>query len=180
MAKNIIGSVSIAPNGMLYTSGNISNSQSALQGSNFNFNTFSFVFGTGSTLSSGAYQIQDWYLNTLTITASGSYNLTLNGGVDNNPFGTALAFTAIKLIIVSMSTTDFVNNFVQVGPQNTTSAAQLGFGGTGAQAYFTCYGTLVLPGPAAGWTVNSTSASKLPIVNNSSGSLTVQVFVAGV
>lgn len=144
-----------------------------------------FVNGSGTTLLNGALQGDNWYLNQLTIAGSGSYNLTLNGGSDKDPSGAALAFTAITLVMIAITAINGASyvpdgtDYLKVGPNGVTNAAQLWFGGTGSGQYETVYWQAFHPGPAAGWTVNSTTASLLPIANPGSNSITCAVLVIG-
>ena len=161
------------------------NSVLQINGNGFTCPGVSVVNGSGTTLSNGSLQANNWYLNTLTINGSSSYNLTLNGGSDKDPGGVALAFTKIKLVamsITNIATATVIPNgvdYLQIGPQGVANAAQLWFGGTTAAVYETMYWQTFHPGPAAGWTVNSTTASLLPIVNPGSNAITVAVLVVG-
>lgn len=142
-----------------------------------------WVNGTGAVLSNGSLQSNNWYLNTLTITAGGSYNLNLNGGSDKDPSGTALAFTAITLVLIAITaiagstTAPNAVDFLKVGPNAVASAAQLWFGGTGAGMYESVYWQSFHPGPAAGWTVGA--GSLLPIANPGANNITCAVLVIG-
>jgi hypothetical protein len=181
MASAISGTIGFNVQSVQYLAGNLANSQSQLNaaGSSFNFASYGLTTGSGTVLLNGSLQVTDWYLNTLTIANGVTYSFNFSGGSDKNPFGTTLAFTKIRLIIVSLATVDYAANFVAVGPQAVANSAQLGFGGTGATAYWTLYSTMIFAAPAAGWTVNNTTASIFPINNTSAVSQTVQLFVAG-
>jgi hypothetical protein len=180
MAATITGTAGLAVQGMQYLLNDITQGQSALtQSGQFNLANYGLTYGTGAVLSNGLVPVNDWYLNSFSLATATAKNVVLNGGADANPFGVALAFTKVKLIIVSISVVDLLNNFGTIGPQGVTSAAQLCFGGTGATAYATFFGPTIFCGGAAGWTTNSTSASILPVNNTSSGTLVFQLFIAG-
>lgn len=137
-------------------------------------------YGTDTVLdSAGAIPCNDWYDEIRTVTATSNISITLNGGADTNPFGTALAFTKIKYVLIAIITTPTGIIFANVGPTNVSNTAQLWFGGTGATAYEQVYWRAEHAGPAAGWTTNSTTASIFYIANPGGASLSVGVFIAG-
>lgn len=145
----------------------------------------SIVNGSASTLKGGALQADDWYTNSLVIAGGATYSLNLNGGTDKDPAGTALAFTAIKAVVIAITaiagSTVCPNgvDYLEVGPAGVVDAAQLWFGGVAADDYEQVYWQAFHPGPAAGWTVTPATAMLLPIKNPGANAITCAVLVIG-
>lgn len=141
--------------------------------------------GSPGSLSNGALQSKNWFLGEITIAGGSTVNFAFNGGSYNDPSGAALAMTAVTLVALSIvaiagqTTVPDGTDYLEVGPQGVSDAAQLWFGGTGATCYETVYWQSFHPGPAAGWTVNSSTAQLLPIKNPGSNSITCALLVIG-
>lgn len=138
------------------------------------------AYGTGASLTSaGAIQINDWYSKLASIGATTTLTISLNGGADANPFGTALAFTALKFLVIAVMGADGAK-VVRVGPQNVANSAQLWFGGTGAQAYEQVYFSTMKVGALAGWTITAATAMNFNIHNPGASAVSVAILLGGV
>lgn len=140
------------------------------------------AYGTAATYTAAgnALLVNDWYTNTLTIAGSGSYNLNFNGSSpDLNPFGVALAWASVKMVIIAVQSPDGIN-VVRVGPNNVALAAALWFGAVTANVWSKVAFTSIWVAPPAGWPVVAATTCKLPIANPGATSVTVAVFAAGV
>jgi hypothetical protein len=88
------------------------------------------------------------------------------------------AFLTIRAIILVIKDPTSAKR-LRVGPQNVTNAAQLGFGGVGAQAYLEFDRFAILERIYTGWTVTPGTGDLLPINNPSGVSVDVAVWVLG-
>jgi hypothetical protein len=142
---------------------------------------FTISYGSGVVLDSNGFTpCNDWYVDTLSIAGSGTTSIDLSGSVSyKNPFGTTLAFTAIKYAFFGILAPDGAK-LARVGPQNVTNAAQLWFGGVGATCYETVYYRSEKLGPPAGWAITAATADLLPINNPGATTISVLVFIAGI
>jgi hypothetical protein len=132
---------------------------------------FSLTYGTGNL------QAQSWWSDKRTVAAGATDSIDLNG-VLTGPLGAAIAFTSVRAIVIAIDTPDGTK-LLRVGPQNVTNAAQLGFGGTGAQAYLETDTFCVLPRPYGGWALTAGTADLLPVKNPSAVSVDYYVWVIG-
>jgi hypothetical protein len=133
----------------------------------------------GFTLADGNsnLQAQDWYHTLVSLGTGSTTPIDLKGSA-LNPFGATINFVKVKLIIVSITAPDGVKK-LRVGPQNVANAAQLGFGGVGAQAYIETDTFCVLPSPYGGWAVTAGTADILPINNPSAVTVQFAAWVLG-
>lgn len=139
----------------------------------------------GSLSAAGALQSKNWCAEKLTISSSGSYSFCFNGGSDLDPSGAALAMTAVTLVMLAViaiagqTTVPDGADYLKLGPNAVSNAAQLWFGGAGSGMYETVYWQAWHVGPAAGWTVNSSTASLMPIANPGANAITAALLVIG-
>jgi hypothetical protein len=133
---------------------------------------FSLTYGTGNL------QAQSWWSDKRTVAAGATDSIDLNGGGLVGPLGAAVNFTNVKVVIIAIDTPDGVK-LLRVGPQGVANAAQLGFGGTGAQAYVETGTFCVLPRPYGGWAITPATADLLPVKNPSAVSVDYYVWVIG-
>lgn len=139
-----------------------------------------FVYGTGTSLLNGAVQVNDWHFAEYTINAGANLDIDLTGSTTyKNPFGTTLAFTAVKLVAVSVKSPDGAKS-VRVGPQNASNAFQGWHGGVGASNYDTVFTSARHVHMLAGWTVAAGTGDILRINNPGGSAVTIRVLIAGV
>jgi hypothetical protein len=132
---------------------------------------FSLTYGTGNL------QAQSWWSDKRTVAAGATDSIDLNGAL-TGPLGASVAFTSARVIIIAIDTPDGTK-LLRVGPQNVTNAAQLGFGGVGAQAYLETDTFCVLPRPYGGWTITPATADLLPVKNPTGVSIDYYVWILG-
>ena len=138
-----------------------------------------FTYGTGTVLNAaGRIEVNDWIRTRVTLAATTTVSVDLIGSAYQNPFGVNLAFTAIKAIFAVLVTPDGSKKF-RIGPQNVANAAQLCFGGVGAQAYIESCWYVPLIGPPAGWAITAGTADLLPLYNPGGSSIDVDLVVIG-
>ena len=126
-----------------------------------------------------AGQANEMYLDQLTIPAGGSVNIDLTGSTSyTNPFGETLAFTAVRLVLISVID-PASSKAVLVGPQGVTDAAQLWFGDVEATDYETVEDVSLHYRTTGGWTITNDSADLLPISNEGVADVEVAVLILG-
>jgi hypothetical protein len=138
-----------------------------------------FQYGTATTFSNGIILANDLYQAKKTIAGTSFVTIDLTGGSDKNYKGDALAFTAIKFVLLGVDQPDGTKAF-RVGPQNQSNAWQGWFGGVGAQAYDLEYWWLAKTGPSAGWAVTAGSADQFVLYNPGATSIDVNIAIVGV
>lgn len=134
------------------------------------------LYLTGGT---GAGQIDTFYAAQITIAASGSTTLDLNGSVTDQ-FGNSVAFLHVKAIMLVAAAGN--TNDCQIGPGASNPFAGPWSGTTpltsvspGETALWTKG-----QGSAAGWAVTASTGDIIKLANSSSGtSVTCTVYVAG-
>ncbi len=191
MAANISGTVYLSANAK-YDPGDTPPGQlDQLWTSSFAFENILLAYGNGTTLLNGALQVNDWYQDSLTITAGSYAHIDLNGGSQQNPFGVTLAFTKIKLVIVGLQGQDGTLHY-HIGPDAQSDPFIGWFDGTytdtgtglpivvGAESFSDEYGTFIKQSGAAGWAVTATTADLLYFKNPNASNITLDIFLAGV
>lgn len=153
-------------------------SSTFLLGQSFPTTFPTYNLGTGTALTGNVIQIADWYLNQATITSGTTLSINLNGGSDANPFGAALTWTKLKLVLISLVAPNGTNK-IQIGPQGVSNAAQLWFGGVTSVCVVDEYYTMFKAGPPAGWTITPATAMLFNIKNPNAGSVNVSILLGG-
>lgn len=126
--------------------------------------------GTGSS------QADKIFHDTRTLAASANEDLDLAAGI-NDPFGVALTFAKVKMIVIAAAPGN--TNNVVIKP-----AASNGFTGPfGAAAHTQTLppgGIYVATAPVSGWTVTASTGDLLNIANSGAGSsVTYDVIIVG-
>lgn len=113
-----------------------------------------------------ANQANNVYAATFSVSASGSTDLDLAGGL-TNALGASLTFTAIKAIYIEADSTN-TNNVVVGGDANAFNGP---LGGTTPTLTIPPGGAVLLTNPSAdGWTVTAGTGDVLQIANSGAGS----------
>jgi hypothetical protein len=133
----------------------------------------------GFNLADGTANLQakSWWHDKRTVLAGATDSIDLNGSL-TGPLGDAVNWTTVRLVIVAIESPDGTK-LLRVGPQNVANAAQLGFGGTGAQAYLETDTFAVLPRPYGGWAITPATADLLPVKNPSAVSVDYDIWIIG-
>jgi hypothetical protein len=133
-----------------------------------------FVLGNGT----GANQANEIWADTRTIAASGTEDIDLNGGV-SDIFGTAIAFTKIKALIVVADPTN-VNDVVIGGA--ASNAVSTIFGATTHTQKVKPGGMVAIVAPDAnGYGLTAGTADLLKVANSGAGSgVNYTIIVVGV
>ena len=133
---------------------------------------YSFTNGTG------ANQANMVFVDTRTLAASAAEDLDLSGTALTDAFGTAIAFTAIKAIIVKAAAAN--TNDVQVGGDASAGIASI-FGNVADFISVKPGGMFCVVAPnATGYALTATTADLLQITNSSSGTgVTYDIIIVG-
>lgn len=123
----------------------------------------------------GPGQAQSWWHDLRTVAAGATDSIDLAGSL-TGPFGVTVTAVKVKLILCVIDTPGSTK-YMRIGPQNVSNAAQLGFGGVGAQAYHQFSRVALLEDIDAGWTITAGSADLLPIKNQSAVEITYAIWV---
>lgn len=136
--------------GFIWTSGLLTASAAIGRGSGMPAGTCTFTDGTGVN------QANCVFLQALSITAGATATYDLKGGGGElDVLGQAMAMTAVKLVIVEV-TTPGSSTSLQFGPMNQANAAQLWFQATTANFYDTVMGRLYQEDTYTGWALDAT------------------------
>lgn len=136
---------------------------------NFDEVSIAFTFGTGNS------QVKEWFHDERTILAGANDDLDLSGAL-LNPFGTLIAGTRLKWILVDIEAPDGTKS-LRVGPQGVANAFQGWHGGVAAGNYNTVHRTMFLVEPYAGWAITATTGDILRINNPGAGSVTYRIWL---
>jgi hypothetical protein len=133
----------------------------------------------GVQLSYGAGDLQanKQYVARRTLAAAAYDLIDLAGGV-NDYKGAAIAFTKVKRIYLALVNPDGAKS-LRVGPQNQANAAQLGWGGVGAEASCEVFTELDWPHPYAGWAVTAGTGDILPVYNPGADPVEYAIWILG-
>jgi hypothetical protein len=145
----------------------------------FRLPNLALAYGAGTVLDNGRVQANDWFRGVVTIAATTTVTLDLIGSSRQNPWGVDLAFTSLRYVLAAVVNADGSKK-VRIGPQNTANAAQLWFGGVGAQAYDEECWRLEKFSPPAGWAVTAGTGDLFVLNNPGGSSIDVALLLAGV
>jgi hypothetical protein len=123
-----------------------------------------------------AGQAQAWWHDTRTVAAGVTDSIDLYGTAMQGPFGDNVQAVTVRAVIIAIQTPDGTKK-LQVGPQAVANAAQLWFGGTGAQAYATLTNFLAQFESYAGWPITAGTADLLAVKNPTGVSVTYTIWV---
>lgn len=111
---------------------------------------FDLADGTGAGQANAAYKKE------ISLAATTYLDLDLKGGGGElDVRGGAMAMTAVKLVILKL-TTPGASTSLRFGPQNRTNAAQLWFQDVTANFYLTVLDKLYMGDARAGWALDAT------------------------
>jgi hypothetical protein len=164
-------SFSFTGNGQLTKPLDVSTPTDTIQVGSSNFPACGFDLTDGTS----NLQAKSWWSDIRTVAAGATDSIDLNGSL-TGPLGDAISWTTVRMIVVAINVPDGTK-LLRVGPQNVTNAAQLGFGGVGAQAYLETDTFCVLPRPYGGWAVTAGTADIARINNPSAVNVTVTVWI---
>lgn len=136
-----------------------------------------FTASTTFTNGTGDDQANEAFSDTRTLSASGTEDLDLSGGL-TDAFGNALAFTKIKTLIVTAAAAN--TNDVLVGGAASNQLATF-FGDATDVVKVKPGGTLMLSAPeSAGYAVTASTGDLLKVANSAGGtSVTYTIIVIG-
>ena len=130
------------------------------------------TFGTGNN------QVNQVYIAQRTVAAGSDDNLDLSGSL-KSPVGDTIAFTKIKLCVISIVSPDGTKS-LRVGPNGVSNAFQGPWGAVTANVYNTITNfDCIVNEPIAGYTVTDGTGDILPIHNPGAGSVTYNVIILG-
>jgi hypothetical protein len=141
-----------------------------------------FLYGTPASITSGNLIVNSEYSWVGSIGATTAKNVALYGGADNDPFGTALAFTSLTYFLVAVlypagGTAPDALNYLEIGPRGVTHGWGGAWGGTGATVYETCYYRKEWIGPGAGASVATTDL--FCVYNPGATAITALIHIVG-
>lgn len=132
-----------------------------------------FTDGTGDS------QANKQYCEQLTVSASSSLDINLNGSTLVNGLNLTLNFTAIKWATFSIVSADGSKR-LYIGPQGVANAAQLWFGGVGATVYEVVWSYVTRVHPwTAGWPL-TVGNGILRFTNPTAGAVLCNVLLVGI
>jgi hypothetical protein len=123
----------------------------------------------------GDEQAQQWWSDLRTVAAGATDSIDLYGSL-TGPLGNTVQPVTIRAIIIAV-VSPAVAKYLRVGPQNVANAAQLGFGGVGAQAYLEFDKFIPLIRAYGGWAIAAGTGDLLPIKNPSAVSIDYAIWV---
>lgn len=145
-------------------------------------------YGTGTVLdATGAVNVNTLYCFQGNVAASGTKQVNLNGGTDNDfVTGLGLVMSKAKYFLVANLGQTSVSplapdgvQFFNVGPQGVSNAFATPWGGSGATVYEQVPWCIEHRGPAAGWAVTASTAMLFCTANPGANGLTILIVVAG-
>lgn len=143
---------------------------------NDTFAPLNYTFGSGT--SSGNFN--NWWHDQRTVAATTADNLDLRGGTVSTKLGLILDFQTIKLIVIQIVSPDGTKS-LRVGPQNVSNAFSSPWGGAGATVYETVFHSHTFAfDPYTGFAVTAGTGDVLGIYNPGAGSVTYNIFIAGI
>lgn len=118
------------------------------------------------------------YTATASILTTADLDLDFNGGTMYDIHGTAIVWTKLHGLIVSVVSPNGTK-VVRVGPQGATNAVDLGFTGVASDDWVPVYHSIHMFRPsAAGWTIGA--SNKVVRINNPTGStISVEIVAFG-
>jgi hypothetical protein len=140
---------------------------------NGNFPAASFDLTDGN----GDSQAQMWYHDLQTINAGSVDGWPLTGSL-LTPLGGFANFLTIRAVLVVIKDPAPTKK-LRIGPQGQADAAQLGFGGVGAEAYVEFDRHILLAKTYGGWMVTSPTAYLLYLKNTGSVALDYAWWILG-
>jgi hypothetical protein len=137
-----------------------------------------WVFGTGANTQAPAQIYSDqWYMAARSVAATTADNLTFNNSVLNFEGG-YVNFANIKRLDIILNTPAATNVSFFVGPQGVSNAAQLWFQAKTTDFYDTVIWWLRQVNPW-GWTITTSTADVLGILNESTTTQVYTVWALG-
>lgn len=169
----LTATITVTGTGQLVKTLDVSNPTDQVDIGNNNFPELeiSLTDGTGSN------EATSWFTDERTVTAGSTDSIDLNGTL-TGPLGDPINWTTVRVIVIAITVPDGIQ-ILRVGPQGVADAAQLGFGGTGSQAYLETDNFLILARPWGGWGITAATADLLPVKNPTGVSVTYVIWAMG-
>jgi hypothetical protein len=123
----------------------------------------------------GDEQAQQWWSDIRTVAAGATDGIDLYGAL-TGPFGNSVQPVTIRAIVLAIVAPANTKR-LRVGPQAVANAAQLGFGGVGAQAYLEFDKFQLLERVYTGWAITAGTGDILPVNNPSAVSIDYAAWV---
>lgn len=130
------------------------------------------------TAGSGSGQCSWLYWSDARSLAATTFDTFDLAGALTDPFGATITAATLKVVAIAISGPDGTKS-LRFGPQNQSNAAQLGFGGTGVQAYETIFDWHKATNLVSGWTITATTADKVFVYNPGAGTIVYSILMAG-
>jgi hypothetical protein len=123
-------------------------------------------------------QAQTWVHGLIAGLAAGSTFPIDLSGVTDGPFENDVNFLKVRAILAVIKDPASTKK-IRIGPQGQTNAAQLGFGGVGAEAYLEFTRFALLENIYSGWLVTPGTGDLLPIKNSGSVEIDCAFWILG-
>lgn len=136
----------------------------------FDAMTTQLTYGTSSS------QAKQYFHDERTLGATTSESLDLAGGL-TSPLGETITFTTLKLLVIAIDSPDG-SKTLRVGPQSVANAFIGPWGGAAHYINVTRWKVLVNE-PVSGYTVTAGTGDLLVVNNQTAGSITYRILLAG-